>query len=44
VTVETTYHWLGLIADRISLTESTIRGQSTMRLEVPPTTYLAGCA
>jgi Flp pilus assembly protein TadG len=44
VTVETTYRWLGLVADRLGITETTIRGQSTMRIEVPPTNYIAGCA
>jgi Flp pilus assembly protein TadG len=44
VTVETSYQWLGLVADRISVTETNIRGQSTMRLEAQPTTYTAGCA
>jgi Flp pilus assembly protein TadG len=44
VTVETTYNWLGLIADRISVASSTIRGSATMRLEVQPTNFTAGCA
>jgi Flp pilus assembly protein TadG len=44
VTVETTYQWMGLIADRISVASSTIRGSATMRLEAQPTTYTAGCA
>jgi Flp pilus assembly protein TadG len=44
VTVETTYRWLGLVSERIGITETTIRGQSTMRIEVPPTNYIAGCA
>ncbi len=44
VTVETTYNWMGLIADRISVASSTIRGSATMRLEAQPTTYTAGCA
>jgi Flp pilus assembly protein TadG len=44
VTLESTYRWLGVIADRISVTETAIAGASTMRLEAPPTTYEAGCA
>jgi Flp pilus assembly protein TadG len=44
VTVETTYNWMGLIADRISVASSTIRGSATMRLEAQPTNYTAGCA
>jgi Flp pilus assembly protein TadG len=44
VTVETTYSWMGLIADRISVAQSTISGQATMRLETQPTNYTAGCA
>ena len=45
VTVETTYQWLGIVTGQIpSLTQTTIRGQATMRLEVQPTNYAAGCA
>jgi Flp pilus assembly protein TadG len=45
VTVETTYQWLGVITGEIpGLTAATIRGQATMRLEVQPTNYSAGCA
>jgi TadE-like protein len=44
VTVETTYRWLGVIADRISITETPIVGSATMRLEAQPTNYGAGCA
>jgi Flp pilus assembly protein TadG len=45
VTVETTYQWLGVITGEIpGLTTATIRGQATMRLEVQPTNYSAGCA
>jgi Flp pilus assembly protein TadG len=45
VTVETNYQWLGVITDQIpGLTSATIRGQATMRLEVQPTNYSAGCA
>jgi Flp pilus assembly protein TadG len=45
VTLETTYRWLGVITNQIpGLTQTTIRGQATMRLEAPPTNYSAGCA
>jgi Flp pilus assembly protein TadG len=44
VTVQTTYRWLGIVSARIGLTETTIAGASTMRLEAPPTNYAAGCA
>jgi hypothetical protein len=44
VTVETTYRWLGVIADRISITETAIVGSATMRLEAQPTNYGVGCA
>jgi Flp pilus assembly protein TadG len=44
VTVETTYRWMGLIADEISVAETTLRGSATMRLEAQPTNYSAGCA
>jgi Flp pilus assembly protein TadG len=44
VTVETTYRWLGIVSARIGLTETTIAGASTMRLEAQPTNYGAGCA
>jgi Flp pilus assembly protein TadG len=45
VTLESTYRWLGIITNQIpGLTQTTIRGQATMRLEAPPTNYSAGCA
>jgi Flp pilus assembly protein TadG len=45
VTLESTYRWLGIITSQIpGLTQTTIRGQATMRLEAPPTNYTAGCA
>jgi Flp pilus assembly protein TadG len=44
VTVETTYTWLGLIADRIGITDTAIAGTATMRLESAPTNYAAECA
>jgi Flp pilus assembly protein TadG len=44
VTVETSYRWLGVVADRISIAETAIVGAATMRLEAQPTNYGAGCA
>jgi Flp pilus assembly protein TadG len=45
VTLETTYRWLGIITNQVpGLTQTTIRGQATMRIEAPPTNYSAGCA
>jgi Flp pilus assembly protein TadG len=44
VTLSATYRWLGVISARTSITQTTITGASTMRLEARPTTYSAGCA
>jgi Flp pilus assembly protein TadG len=44
VTVETTYRWLGIVSERLSVTETAIVGAATMRLEAQPTNYAAGCA
>jgi Flp pilus assembly protein TadG len=44
VTVQTTYRWLGIVTAQLGLTETTIAGAATMRLEAQPTNYLAGCA
>lgn len=44
VTVSSTYRWLGVVASRISVTQTGISGSSTMRLEARPTSYGAGCA
>ena len=44
VTLNATYSWLGVIASRMSVTQTTISGSSTMRLEAKPTAYGAGCA
>lgn len=44
VTLTATYRWLGVLAARMSVTQTTISGSSTMRLEAPPTNYSAGCA
>jgi Flp pilus assembly protein TadG len=43
VTLTATYRWLGLITSQTSLTETTITGSATMRLEARPTNYGAGC-
>ena len=44
VTLTATYRWLGVLAARMSVTQTTISGASTMRLEAKPTSYSAGCA
>ena len=44
VAVTATYHWLGFIASETSLTQTSITGSATMRLEAKPTNYAAGCA
>jgi Flp pilus assembly protein TadG len=44
VTLTSTYRWLGVIAQRISVTETPITGSATMRIEAKPTNYGAGCA
>lgn len=44
VTLTANYRWLGLITSETSLTQTTITGSATMRLEAKPTTYAAGCA
>ena len=43
VTVSATYRWLAVIAQRMSITQTTITGAATMRLEAKPTNYGAGC-
>jgi Flp pilus assembly protein TadG len=42
VTVSVSYKWLPIIGQRISAIATTIQGESTMRLEAPPT-YTATC-
>ncbi len=42
VTVLSTYSWLSFLG--LSMTETTITGRSTMRLEANPTNYSAGCS
>jgi Flp pilus assembly protein TadG len=44
VTLTATYRWLGLITSETGLTETTITGSATMRLEAKPTNFAAGCA
>lgn len=44
VTLTATYRWLAVLAARMSVTQTTISGSSTMRLEAQPTNYSAGCA
>jgi len=42
VTVSVSYKWLPIIGQKISAVATTIKGESTMRLEAPPT-YSASC-
>jgi Flp pilus assembly protein TadG len=42
VTVSVSYKWLPIIGQRISAVATTIKGESTMRLEAPPS-YTASC-
>jgi hypothetical protein len=42
VSVSVVYKWLPLISQKISTVSTTLKGESTMRLEAPPT-YSAGC-
>jgi hypothetical protein len=44
VTASSTYNWLPLIGNRIGITQTTITGSATMRLEAIPTNYGAGCS
>jgi hypothetical protein len=43
VTVNVDYHWLPFVAGDIGVTQATIAGTATMRLEATPTTFGAGC-
>jgi Flp pilus assembly protein TadG len=43
VTLTSTYRWLGVIAQRMSVTQTAISGSATMRIEAKPTNYGAGC-
>jgi Flp pilus assembly protein TadG len=42
VTVSATYNWLSIL--HLSITQSTIQGKATMRLEAIPSNYAAGCS
>ena len=42
VTATATYTWFGILG--LEVTETTIAGSATMRLEARPTTYEAGCS
>ena len=44
VTVSVTYDWMPFINSSTGLTNVTLTGQSTMRLEAKPTNYTAGCS
>jgi Flp pilus assembly protein TadG len=43
VTASATYNWLPFLGTRLGVTQTTISGSSTMRLEAKPTNYGAGC-
>jgi hypothetical protein len=43
VSVSVVYKWLPIIGQKISAVSTTLKGESTMRLEAPPTSYAAGC-
>jgi hypothetical protein len=42
VSVSVDYKWLPIVSQDISVVSTTLKGESTMRLEAPPT-YSAGC-
>jgi Flp pilus assembly protein TadG len=42
VRVSTTYTWLPIIGDKISILQTTIDGSATMRIEKKPVNYAAG--
>ena len=44
VTANVDYRWLGFLAGRTGITQTTVTGTSTMRLEAKPTNYAAGCS
>ncbi|HET9665467.1 MAG TPA: hypothetical protein VFP09_01875, partial [Desertimonas sp.] len=44
VTTSVTYNWLPFLGSRVGITQTTITGSSTMRLEARPTVYGAGCS
>jgi Flp pilus assembly protein TadG len=43
VTVKTEYDWLPFLKNQLSGANVTVSGSATMRIEVPPTNYSAGC-
>jgi Flp pilus assembly protein TadG len=44
VTASATYNWLPFLGSRLGLTQTTLTGSATMRLEAVPTEYGAGCS
>jgi Flp pilus assembly protein TadG len=44
VTASASYNWLPFLGTRVGITQTTITGSSTMRLEAQPTNYGAGCS
>jgi Flp pilus assembly protein TadG len=44
VTASATYNWLPFLGERIGITQTTVTGSATMRLEAVPTNYGPGCS
>jgi Flp pilus assembly protein TadG len=44
VTATATYNWLPFLGSELGLTQTTLAGSATMRLEAIPTEYAAGCS
>jgi hypothetical protein len=44
VTASATYNWLPFLGSRLGLTQTTLTGSATMRLEAVPTEYEPGCS
>jgi Flp pilus assembly protein TadG len=44
VTASATYNWMPFLGSRLGITQTTITGSATMRLEAAPTNYAAGCS
>ncbi len=44
VTASATYNWLPFLGSRLGITQTTLTGSATMRLEAVPTEYGAGCS
>lgn len=44
VSASLTYNWLPFLGSRLGITQTTISGTATMRLEAKPSVYGAGCS